>query len=230
MCGRFSLHSPAEILATLFELDWQSLDLEPRYNIAPCQDVLAIRDEDAGRAWCRLKWGLIPAWAKDDKGAARLINARSETAPEKPSFRKAIKSRRCLVPANGFYEWKSQGKAKQPFFIHPDKGLWAFAGIWEQWCGPEGSRVESCSILTTASGPKMSPLHDRMPVVIAPYHFDLWLAREPLDEPVYQGLCRPMPDAAFNFFPVSSQVNSVRNEGPHLIEPWSEQQGLLFDC
>jgi len=217
MCGRFTLRvSPVE-LADLFGLA-DLLPAESRYNIAPTQTVFAVRVNPAGnREAAQLKWGLIPSWAADPKIGYRMINARSETAADKPAFRHAFRRKGCLIAADGFYEWQKSGGKKQPYFIrsaaaHP----FAFAGLWELWNKGE-EPIESCTILTTAANDVMKPLHDRMPVILDPKDFDLWLdpslqdreKLEPLLVPYHEGLTA---------FPISTFVNSPRNQGPKCIE------------
>jgi len=178
MCGRYRLSRRKQIIEEQFDTtDWQD-DWNPRYNIAPTQPVPVIRQhpKEPVRQLSQMKWGLIPSWAKDSSGAARMINARSETAAMKPAFRDAMKLRRCLVPADGFYEWQRRGSAKQPFcFEVDDGGLFAFAGLWDGWKNGEGQWVKSCSILTTSPNAVTSAIHDRMPVILNPDSYDLWL-------------------------------------------------------
>jgi putative SOS response-associated peptidase YedK len=167
-----------------------------------------------------LRWGPIPSWAKDANIGNRLINARADTVAAKPSFRSAFKRRRCLVPADGFYEWKRDGKVKQPFFIHrKDEEPFAFAGLWERWENPEdGKEVQSCSLITTEANELMAPIHDRMPVILAESAYDRWLD---LDEPVsdLQSLLKPFPANELAAYPISTYVNSPKNQGPKCIEP-----------
>ena len=191
MCGRYVVKSPSAKLKVKFHLDEVPL-FEPRYNVAPTQLVPAVRQEDGKRRLAMLRWGLIPSWAKDAKIGYRLINARSDTVATKPSFRSAFKRRRCLVAADGFYEWKRDGKVKQPFFIHRrDEEPFAFAGLWEGWENPEdGKEVQSCSLTTTEANELMAPIHDRMPVILAESAYDRWLdAGEPVSD--LQSLLKP---------------------------------------
>lgn len=223
MCGRFTLHASPEEVAVWFGLS-EPPPLAPRYNIAPTQPVgIVRRAPDGGREWSLVLWGLIPSWAKDPLIGARMINARSETAAEKPSFRAAMRRRRCLVPANGFYEWMRAGKLKQPYFIHiKDGGVMAMAGLWESWTGPDGSRIDSCTILTTEANELIAPLHDRMPVILAPEDFDDWLG-EGADASVQdldrlRHLMRPYPAEQMATYAVSRHVNNPRHEGAECIE------------
>lgn len=226
MCGRFALMTSTEALAQQFEFALSAADLAtmppsvPRYNIAPTQPVAAVRlGEDGKRAFTFFHWGLIPSWAKDIKIGSRMINARSETVTEKPSFRTAFKRRRCLIPADGFYEWQKQGNGKQPMFIRStEERPFALAGLWEVWRDPDGSALQSCTILTTAPNELMASIHNRMPVIVEPEDYDLWLNPEPHPE---QGLhlLRPYPAAKMTAYPVSTVVNNPRNDTPECIQP-----------
>jgi putative SOS response-associated peptidase YedK len=219
MCGRFTLAVPAEQVATQFQLS-QVPELAPRYNIAPTQEVAAIRDAGAGRELVLLRWGLVPSWAKDPSVGSKLINARSETAAEKPSFRSALRQRRCLIPADGFYEWQAQADGKQPFHIRlADGAPFAMAGLWEQWKTPAGAWLQTCTILTTAANELMSPLHDRMPVMLSPEQYALWLDPGLHDAGPLQELLAPYPAEQMVAYPVSRAVNKAGNEGPGLVAP-----------
>jgi len=195
-------------------------EIAPRYNIAPTQPVAAVRlDEGGARQLTYFQWGLIPSWSKDPTIGSRLINARSETAAEKPSFRAAFKRRRCLIPASGFYEWQQTSDGKQPIFIRPaSDDLFGLAGLWEFWRDPEGSELQTCTILTTSPNALMEPIHNRMPVIIDPADYSMWL--EPGDDPDEAlHLLRPYPAAAMAAYPVSTAVNNPRHEGRELIQP-----------
>lgn len=221
MCGRFALIVSGEAIAEQFMLA-ETPFLAPRFNIAPTQPVAAVRlaPHSTQREMTHFHWGLIPSWAKDTKMSARLINARAETITDKPSFRSAFKRRRCLIPASGFYEWQSQGSGKkQPVFIQAqDGGLLGLAGLWETWHAADGSELDSCTILTTTPNELMAPIHNRMPVIIEPADYDLWL--NPGDRPEDAlHLLRPYPAHKMSFYPVSSHVNSPRNDDPHCIDP-----------
>lgn len=216
MCGRFTLFQPAETLAAVFQLA-EVPSLEPRYNIAPTQLVPTVLCTPK-RQFQLLRWGLIPSWAKDPAMGARLINARAETAGEKPSFRSAFRHRRCLVIADGFYEWQRQERKKQPFYFRlPDGRPFAFAGLWEHWEAPDGEAIESCTILTTEANELLCPIHDRMPVILDPKDYDLWLdptVQKP--EPLKQ-LLRPYPPEAMTSYAVSTQVNNPANNSVECI-------------
>ncbi|MCC9076558.1 SOS response-associated peptidase [Litorilinea aerophila] len=225
MCGRFTLFSSPERLAELFDLA-EPPQLAPRYNIAPTQPVAIVRADarTQTREWALVQWGLVPSWAKDPSMGSRLINARAETVAEKPSFRAAFKRRRCLIPADGFYEWQRTSKGKQPYFVHlRDGSPFAMAGLWEFWTGPDGSALESCTILTTEANELMAPLHNRMPVIVAPEDYQNWLTidldRERERASLLHHLLRPFPAEAMEAYPVSTYVNSPRNEGADCIAP-----------
>jgi len=220
MCGRYAITTDPEVLAALLGLaEVPAFDV--RYNLAPTQLAPVARRNPSGEVTLTpLRWGLVPAWAKDASFGARTINARSETAAEKPSFRSAWKQRRCIVPASWFYEWRSDGgKLKTPLRIERRDGeALTFAGLWESWKGnSEASGFESFTILTTAANGAIAPLHDRMPVILCDREArERWLD---LHTPDAASLMRPAPDDLLHFFPVSTRVNSVRNEGPELGAP-----------
>ena len=218
MCGRFILTSPGRVLAAQFELQHEP-ELTPRYNIAPTQQVPAIKMDTGGRRLEMLKWGLVPFWAKDASISARLINARCETLSEKPAFRAAFKSRRCLIPANGFYEWMKERGKKQPYlFKLTDGSLFAFAGLWERWESKDGVALESCTIITTDANELVQPLHDRMPVILKNKDYALWL--DPIAKrEILQPLLIPYPSVEMKCYPVSPNVNKATYDNPDSIEP-----------
>ena len=222
MCGRYRLSRRKQIIEEHFETaDWQE-DWSPRYNIAPTQSVPTIRQhpKEPVRELSLMRWGLIPSWAKDTSGAARMINARSETAHALPAFREAMKLRRCLVPADGFYEWQRRGSAKQPFcFEVGDGGLFAFAGLWDRWKDPSGQWVKSCSILTTIPNSLTSAIHDRMPVILQPDSYDLWLDPGMTNTQVITELLKPYNARLMRCCPVSSRVNHVENDDVECSRP-----------
>ena len=220
MCGRFTLRASPVDLSHLFDLA-EVPPLEPRYNIAPTQTVFALRADAAGkRETAQLRWGLVPAWAKDTKIGYKLINARSDSAATKPSFRNAFKKRRCLIATSGFYEWKKTGaKTKQPYYVHcADGAPFAFAGLWEAWQGDE-KPIESCTILTTDANDLMAPIHNRMPVILDAKDFDRWLDPAVQDPAKLQPLLVPYSGSDMTAYPISTFVNSPRNQGPQCIEP-----------
>ncbi len=236
MCGRFTLKTPAPKLIELFRVN-PFPQLHPRFNIAPTQMILCICEpaEQAQRQAISMRWGLIPFWARDSTIGNRMINARSETVSEKPAFRQAIQKRRCLIPADGFYEWESAGKgAKLPWLIQMSHGEpFAMAGIWETWrskpdpslTGEPGSSTDetilSCTILTTEANNDMRPLHDRMPVILRPEDYQLWLNRDTRPEQ-YSQLLQPLPDESLSRFRVSTLVNRPVNDAPECILPLPE--------
>jgi putative SOS response-associated peptidase YedK len=221
MCGRYSLTTEPEALRQLFNFANRP-NFAPRYNVAPTQPMPVVRRGEAGRELAILRWGLIPSWAKDAAIGARCINARADTVAEKPAFRGAFRARRCLVPADGFFEWKTEGGAKQPYLIRAPGGrAFAFAGLWERWTAKAagagiaaGETVETYTIITTDANRKLAALHERMPVILAPGSYDAWLAGAAGTE-----LLRPCPDEAIEFFPVSRRVNNVRNDDAECMAP-----------
>jgi putative SOS response-associated peptidase YedK len=217
MCGRFSLGVNVDRLGQEFGLDPVVLDHAPRYNIAPSQSVLAVVPGPEGLRAGLLHWGLVPHWTRDPKAAGRLINARSETAATLPSFRSSFRSRRCWILADGFYEWRPDGKQKQPFHIRrPDGRPFALAGLWDRWTR-DGAELLSCAILTTSANEILAPIHDRMPVILAADGRDEWL--DPSTAPdTLQALLRRDP-GPLEAYPVSTAVNSPDNDGPEVREP-----------
>jgi putative SOS response-associated peptidase YedK len=220
MCGRYDLNTPPIRLKTRFQTDFGRIaaELVPRYNIAPSTRVPIVRIEDGERRAALATWGLLPRWAKNDEGV-KPINARGETVAEKPMFRDAFRHRRCLIPADGFYEWKRTGTAKQPWrFTMADREPFAMAGIWDLWTRGPVPR-ETCAIVTTDANELMAKVHDRMPVIIAPEHYQAWL------DPAYpdpEELLAPFPAEEMAAYRVSTRVNNARNEDPGLIEPLPE--------
>jgi putative SOS response-associated peptidase YedK len=223
MCGRFTLRTPARDLVEIFEL-LREPELSPRYNIAPTQNVAVVRQDGKSRQLSLIRWGLVPAWSKDPKAGPPIINARSETIATKPSFRTAFKRRRCLIPADGFYEWqkKADSKTKIPHYIRMAKDrAFAFAGLWETWHGNDGSALDSCTIVTTDANDLMRPLHDRMPVILPEENFAQWLDPKNENAPELEALLRPYASNEMTAFPISTMVNSPRNERPECILPAS---------
>ncbi len=238
MCGRFTLSTPAAKLMELFQLT-EFPRMDPHYNIAPTSLVACIRQSQQQRQALTMRWGLVPSWAKDIKIGNRMINARSETAAEKPSFRKAWSQRRCLIPVDGFYEWeKLASRTKQPWLIHmPERIPFAFAGLWETWQPPDsevGDAVLTCTILTTTANEDMSPIHDRMPVVIPPEHHATWLSDQASPAQLQQ-LTQPIASGNLKRYRVSNLVNKPTVTSADCIAPISpdnaadSQQPSLFD-
>lgn len=224
MCGRYSITTPVDGLLQHFLFE-EMPNLAARYNVAPTQEVPVVRLESDGRRHLRLlRWGLIPSWAKDRKIAYKTINARAETVAEKPSFRSAYRKRRCLILADGFYEWRKEGEGKQPYrIVMADRGPFAMAGLWEFWRDPaDQSPVESCTIIVTEANAYLSRLHHRMPVILAPDDHARWL--DPgADGATLQGLLKPFEAAPLVAYPVSTHVNKPANDDPACLEAVGEE-------
>jgi len=222
MCGRYRLSRRKEILAEQFETDFDDLDWEPRYNIAPTQPVPVIKRAGASntRNAFLMRWGLIPAWASDSSGAARSINARAESAASKPSFRDPLRKQRCLIPADGFYEWRRAAREKQPFCFEVGLGeVFAFAGLWDRWVGPGGEILETCTILTTTPNDLLADVHDRMPAILRPEDYGRWLDPNMLDVEHAVSLLKPYDASKMRRDPVGARVNVVTNDGPECSAP-----------
>jgi putative SOS response-associated peptidase YedK len=235
MCGRFVSTSPPDELAAYFGAEPASETvLEPNWNVAPTQDVLAVVEADRARHLDAFHWGLVPSWAKDAKIGSRMINARAETLAEKSAFKKPFATRRCLVPADGFYEWKKLGPGKkpkkQPMYIHRADGKpLAFAGLWSIWRGPDHDQepLRSLTIVTTDANGLMAPIHDRMPAILTEDRWAEWLDRDNHDLDGLGKLLVPIADDLLTVTPVAPLVNNVRNNGPELLDPVPEQESLL---
>jgi putative SOS response-associated peptidase YedK len=228
MCGRYRLSRRKQVIEEHFDAVSDTEDWEPRFNIAPTQPVLVIRQNptEPTRHLSQMRWGLIPSWSKDPSGAARMINARSETAHTLRAFGDALKYRRCLIPADGFYEWKRVGKAKQPycFEVHESQ-LFAFAGLWEGWKDPSGTWIKTCTVLTTTPNAVTSPIHDRMPVILHPGNYHLWLDPGMKDSSVASELLKPFDATVMRCYPVSSRVNQVQNDDAECCKAAEEHTG-----
>ena len=222
MCGRFSLTGSRSAIANAFKVEVP--DFLPRYNIAPSQAIAAILeiDEVGKREFVFLRWGLIPSWAKDPAISYKLINARSETVSEKPSFRYAFKHRRCLILADGFYEWQrtegSKAKKQPYYFTLKDSQFMALAGLWERWESSEGDVINSCTILTVGANELLQPIHDRMPVILQPKDYDVWLDRSVVKGDQLQPLMVPYPADEMNAYPVGTLVNSPKNDSLECLQ------------
>jgi putative SOS response-associated peptidase YedK len=229
MCGRFTLRTPTAILVEQFQLGGAP-QLTPRFNIAPTQPIALVRlsPGDDTRRLTLARWGLVPPWAKDPSMGARMINARGETVASKPAFRAAFRRRRCLVPADGYYEWQKLGNRKQPFHLRmQDNRPFALAGLWEQWRGDrddDAEPLQTCTIITTQANELGRPIHDRMPVILDAADYELWLDPQMQDSGRIEPLLRPYDSAAMVAEPVSTYVNNVRHDGPKCLEL---QRGLF---
>lgn len=222
MCGRITTTTSTTALSAFFD-GLRFPQFAPRYNICPTQMVACIRQSESGaREAVELRWGLVPFWSKDLKIGARMINARSETVASKPAFRAAFKSRRCLVIADGFYEWKKIGKAKQPYYIsRADKNPFCMAGLWESWTDksdPNAESIETCTVITTTANDIMQPLHDRMPVILEKDNYDFWLDKEFKDKEKLEEVLVPYAADELQTYPVSTFVNKAGNDESKCIE------------
>ena len=218
MCGRYLITSNPEALRRLFQYLEQP-NFPARYNIAPTQPMPIVRIAEGERHFALVRWGLVPSWVKDPRAFSLLINARGDTVNEKPAFRTAMKRRRCLIPADGFYEWKQEGARKQPFCIRPRDGEpLAFAGLWETWMGPNGEEMETAAIITTQANRDIAHVHDRMPVIIPPDTFDFWLDCTKVDAVAAGAVLVPARLGLLEAYEVSTAVNRVVNDGPTLLD------------
>jgi putative SOS response-associated peptidase YedK len=234
MCGRYRLSRRKQLVEEYFDAGSGEEEWNPRYNIAPTQPVPIIRQhpKEPRRELSLVRWGLIPCWAKDAAGAARMINARSETAATLPAFRDALRTRRCIVPADGFYEWQRSGKTKQPYCFEVNGGrLFAFAGLWDRWRDPAGAMIETCSILTTTPNAVTSAIHDRMPVILNSDGYDQWLDPGMTKVEALSGLLKPYDARVMRCYPVSARVNHAANDDEECAAPVtleSSPQSQLF--
>lgn len=219
MCGRYTLHTSIERLTEHFHLR-KTPEITPRFNIAPSQAIPAVRGDSQNKELAMLRWGLIPGWAKEEKTPYSLINARAETVATKPAFRSAFRYRRCLIPADGFYEWKLVAGKKQPYYIRRRDGeVLAFAGLWEHWQGEERKAIESCTIIVTGANELLQPIHDRMPVILEPVKYDTWLDPQNHDGSAPAGLLMPYSAEKLEAYPVNRRVNSPTNDDSECIAP-----------
>jgi putative SOS response-associated peptidase YedK len=222
MCGRYCISSAPEAIRRLFRYREQP-NFPPRYNVAPTQPIPIVRLASGERQFALVRWGLIPPWVKDSAALTLLINARGESVNEKPAFANAMKRRRCLLPADGFYEWKTDTGRKRPYFARlKGGGPLAFAGLWETWIGPNGEEMETAAIVTTTANAEMGQVHSRAPVIVPPEQFDLWLDCDKTDADTAGALIAPAPDGSMEAFEVSGAVNRVANDSPDLALPASE--------
>lgn len=219
MCGRYALHSHPHVIALQFGLAHEP-EYAPSYNIAPGTPILVVRGEAThARSAAMLQWGLIPAWAKEPSIGQHMINARAEHVAEKPAFRAAFRRRRCIVPADGFYEWKAIGGRKQPYYVRPRASeLFGLAGLYEYWRDPEGL-IGSCTLITTRANASMAPIHDRMPAILGVEDYAHWLDPDHPDPASLLQALRPIPVGKMMAYPVSTRVNSVKNDDSRLLDP-----------
>ena len=221
MCGRYLITSTPEAMRALFRY-LETPNFPPRYNVAPSQPIPIVRLRGGQRQLALVRWGLMPSWVKDPREFSLLINARGDSVVDKPAFRAAMRRRRCLVPADGFFEWKHEGNRRRPFVVRPKSGgPVAFAGLWETWTGPNGEEMESAAIITTDANRALRAIHDRVPVAIMPDAFDLWLDCERVDARTAAALLVPPPEEFFEAYEISTAVNRVANDSPDLIAPLS---------
>jgi putative SOS response-associated peptidase YedK len=219
MCGRYVITSSPEAFRNLFRYPEQP-NFPPRYNVAPTQPIPVVRLNEGARQFVLMRWGLLPSWVKDPKTFALLINARGESVTQKPAFRAAMKRRRCLIPADGFYEWKSVAGRKVPYFVRAGSGVpLAFAGLWETWTGPDGEEIDTAAIVTTSANRTLADIHGRMPVIVPPEAFDLWLDCANVDAVTASALIVPAPDNLLEAHEVSTAVNRTAKDNPKLLEP-----------
>ena len=221
MCGRYTLKSGGDAITTLFGLA-EELEIEPRYNIAPTQQIPVVLEDASndGRALEMMHWGLIPSWSKDPSIGARMINARAETVAEKPSYRSAFKRRKCLIVADGFYEWKKTADGKQPYYLRLEGGdPFGFAGLWESWCMDGGDEMRSATIITTEPNEVAAEVHNRMPVILPPELYDAWLEPDNDDREELLSMLTPYPAEEMEAYPVSKRVNRPANDEPGVLEP-----------
>lgn len=222
MCGRYTVIATPELLRALFGYP-ERPNFPARYNIAPTQPIAVVRMMNGARQFALVRWGLLPPWVKDPKTFALLFNARGDTVNDKPAYKAAMKRRRCLIPADGFYEWESLGAYRQPYYVKAKSGdPLAFAGLWESWMGPNGEELETATIITTEANDTLRPIHHRMPVIVPPAQFDLWLGGADEDTAEATALIKPAPGDRLEAFPVSAEVNRVANDSPRLIERTAE--------
>jgi len=219
MCGRYAITSAPEAIRRLFGYEEQP-NFPPRYNVAPTQPVPIVRLFEGKRRFALVRWGFIPAWVKDPRSFSLLINARGESLNDKPAFRAAMRYRRCLVPADGFYEWRRENERAAPYYVrHKPGGPMAFAGLWENWMGPNGEEMESAAIVTTRANRMLAAIHPRMPVIVPREAFDFWLDGRNVDANTAGALIAPAPEDLLEVHRVSPAVNSAANDTPDLIEP-----------
>ena len=221
MCGRYAITTAPEAMRRMFGYP-EMPNFPARYNIAPTQPIPIVRVVEGRREFALVRWGLLPSWVKDPKNFTLLINARGETVNDKPAFKNAMKRRRCLIPADGFYEWKRDGAVKRPYLIRLKGGApFAFAGLWETWTGPNGEEMDSAAIVTTQANRALSPIHDRMPAILTPDAYEMWLDNANVDAKTAAALLVPAQDELFEAYEIAPLVNRVTNDGPKVQVPFT---------
>jgi putative SOS response-associated peptidase YedK len=227
MCGRYTVTVTMEELMLHYMIDGSAPPWhKPKYNVAPGQMVLAVIADGERNRLGELKWGLVPSWAKDEKVGYKMLNARAETLEEKTAFRQPFLTKRCLIPADGFYEWKKEERGKQPMrIVRKDRAVFSMAGLYEIWTAADGRKVSSCTIITTGPNGLMAPIHDRMPVILRREDERIWLDRGVRDPDKLRPLLRPFPEQELEAYPVSPDVGQVKNDGPECIEPFAGVKG-----
>jgi putative SOS response-associated peptidase YedK len=219
MCGRFTLNVTPDQLQLRFDAESLTFEIEPRFNIAPGQSIAAVIADRGERRIGQLRWGLVPFWAKDEKIGYKMINAKSETVQEKPAFKSSFLRKRCLIPADGFYEWQKTADGKQPMrIVMKNEEIFAMAGLYDTWTAPDGSKLHTCTVLTTKPNELMSSIHDRMPVILRREDEAIWLDREKQDAELLQSLLVPYPQEEMRAYPVHAMVGNVKNDLPACIE------------
>jgi len=218
MCGRFEIHSAIELIAKIFGIHEWDIEYSPSYNIAPSQDILLVLNEGKRRL-VKSRWGFVPSWSKELSAGYKMINARAESVADKPSFRQAFQNQRCLVMADGFYEWKKEGTTKRPFYIRLKSGEpIGFAGLYNVWKSPEGEQICTSTIITTDANEIIQPLHDRMPAITSPDAYDLWIDPNIHDKALLQNILKSYPSEELDVYEVTPKVNSPKNNGPENIQ------------
>lgn len=219
MCGRYTLTAEIDQVKTRFRITTVTVDYQPRYNIAPGQMVATVIEDAGERRLGQLRWGLVPFWAKDEKLAFKMINARAETVHEKPAYKHAFQRKRCIIPADGFYEWKTTSDCKQPMRITlKSEEIFGMAGLFDTWAAPDGRKVHTCTILTTKPNELIADIHDRMPVILRPEDEDIWLNRDAYHQDLLLSLCQPYPAEEMRAYPVSKMVGNVKYDQPDCIQ------------
>jgi putative SOS response-associated peptidase YedK len=225
MCGRYLIISAPEAIRLLAEY-FEQPNFPPRYNVAPTQPIPVVRQESGARHFALMRWGLLPSWVKDPKTFTLLINARGESVCDKPAFKNAMQRRRCLIPADGFYEWQVDGRIRRPFVVRPrDRKPVMFAGLWETWTGPNGEETDTAAIVTVAANQTLHPIHHRMPVILEPEDFAPWLDCAQVDALQAQALLKPAREDHMDAYEISPAINRVVNDGPEVLEPYTAPDG-----